>query len=168
MKKEIWKSVVGFEGIYEVSNSGIIKSLKFNKQKNLKPIECQGYKTVILSKNGKKYIFGIHRLVAMAFIPNPYNKKQVNHINEIKHDNNVNNLEWCTPKENIHHSIKTEKFYLGNNNGGKAINAIFTDAQANEIRLDYIKEKTSIATYCRNNNYPYNTVYRIIKNISYK
>jgi hypothetical protein len=98
-----WKPVVGYEGLYEVSNKGEIKSVR--KQRLMKPIlSKRGYLRIELNKSGIGRIYSVHRLVAIAFIDNPLCKKEVNHINGIKHDNNTNNLEWCTRQENARHS----------------------------------------------------------------
>ena len=110
MKKEIWEDIKDFEGLYQVSNYGNIKSLPKNhrygskSEKILKPkSDKQGYLVVDLSKFGKVKRYRIHRLVAQEFIPNPDNKPTVNHINGIKNDNNLNNLQWATYSEqNIH------------------------------------------------------------------
>ena len=99
---EIWKSIIGYEGLYEASNLGRIRSLKYDKVRILKPgkDEC-GYLRVVLYKGGKKNFCKVHRLVAEAFIPNPYNLPEINHRNEIKSDNFVENLEWCTHCYNV-------------------------------------------------------------------
>ena len=112
--KETFKSIEGYEGMYEVSSLGRVKSLPRNgsgpyttKEIYLKPGTNGGrYKIVCLTKNKTHKMILVHRLVAKAFILNPDNKMQVNHINAIKIDNNVNNLEWCTAKENTHHAMK--------------------------------------------------------------
>lgn len=105
--KEIWKSVNGYEGLYEISNLGKVKSLKRNKI--LKANIISEYKHVTLYKNGNAKIFKIHRLVAENYIDNPNKLECVNHKDENKINNNVNNLEWCTKKYNCNYGKRNEK-----------------------------------------------------------
>ena len=106
---EIWKKINEFEGCYLVSNLGRIKSYKVSiNGKILKSNTNRlGYIYFSLTKNLCLRSFTIHRLVALAFIPNPENRPQVNHINGVKSDNRVENLEWATISENMNHAIKT-------------------------------------------------------------
>ena len=115
---EIWKPIRNFETYYLVSNLGRIKSLKrkiwngikyFDKKEIiLKPhFTKKKYLSIGLRRNNLSSGHMVHRLVAKAFIPNPLNKKTVNHINGIKDDNRVENLEWNTVKENVRHSWRT-------------------------------------------------------------
>ena len=122
--KEVWKAVTGYEGLYEVSNLGRIRSLdreveridRWSQQITLiKRQGCimdpyttlkGGYLRIGLSKNGDQKNHLIHRLVATAFIKNQENKPQINHINCVKTDNNVDNLEWNTNTENYLHSVE--------------------------------------------------------------
>ena len=112
MEQEIWKPVAGFEN-YEVSNLGRVKSLNYShtgKEKILKPFKRKdGYLQVILCRNGKVKKFSVHRLVATAFIPNPYGFEQVNHKDENKINNCVSNLEFCTPKYNTNYGNRTKR-----------------------------------------------------------
>lgn len=114
---EIWKDVEGYEGLYQVSNLGRVKSLThYIIKENYKPREVKGkiltpffdrpkgYMSVSLSKNNKIKLQRIHRLVAQAFIPNPDNLIQINHKDGNKSNNNVENLEWCSCKDNIRHA----------------------------------------------------------------
>lgn len=117
LEGEIWRDVVGYEGYYQVSNFGRVKSVTRQVSNHtgmvtLHPhilkvkLDFKGYARVYLSKNAQDKYVGIHRLVAMSFIPNIDNKPQVNHIDGNKTNNNVNNLEWCTNRENAIHAIK--------------------------------------------------------------
>lgn len=102
---EIFKDIEGYEGIYQVSNLGNVKSLRFGKEKILKPVkDGKKYLCVILYKQGKHKQYKIHRLVAQAFIPNSQNLPQINHKDEDKTNNQVNNLEWCDCQYNIDYS----------------------------------------------------------------
>lgn len=111
MKKEYWKPVVGYEGHYQVSNFGRVKSIKFGKERILKQhINIKGgYYYVCLLKNGKHKNYYVHRLVAQAFLPNPYKLPQVNHKDENKTNNNVDNLEWCTNEYNHNYGTINER-----------------------------------------------------------
>jgi hypothetical protein len=113
---EVWKDIVGYEGMYQVSNYGNVKSLErvvvrsngskmYIKEKLLnKRLNDRGYIEIKLSKNGKSGYAKLHRLVAQAFIPNPENKPQVNHKDTDKENNHVDNLEWNTHSENQKHA----------------------------------------------------------------
>lgn len=114
-EKEQWKDIDGYEGYYQISNLGRVKSLErkvvgyYGADRTLKERikslqKSDGYLTVSLSKNGKNKRYKIHRLLAKAFIPNPENKKCINHKNGIKTDNRIENLEWVTRKENLQHA----------------------------------------------------------------
>lgn len=119
LQSEEWLPVVGYEGLYEVSNLGRVKSLgnsKSRKEKILKQQIRNGYLSVELSKKHQKTKkFFVHRLVAIAFIPNPKNKETVNHENGDKLENRLENLNWMTRKENIAHAYETGLIKKNNN-----------------------------------------------------
>lgn len=121
MKKEIWKDILGYEGLYQVSNFGRVKSLKFGKERILKLTKDKdGYLIVNLYKNNKSKTFKVHRLVAEAFIPNPDNLPQVNHKDEDKSNNIVSNLEWCDVKYNQNYGTRNKRIGKSNTNGKRS------------------------------------------------
>jgi predicted XRE-type DNA-binding protein len=149
---EIWKDIKGFEGIYQVSNQGKVKSLErktFNngtktvnkiKEKILKkPLDKNGYVRYCFFKDNQRFSLIEHRLVAIAFIPNPGNKPQINHKDGVKTNNSVNNLEWVTPRENTIHAILNGlSFQVG---GEKHHMSKLTLKQVKEIFEIYKTEK---------------------------
>lgn len=149
--------VVDYEGLYEVSNIGRLKSLdkyiytrptlKGVKNKTLlkgkvmkAKLDRYGYPSIALSVNKQNKYVTIHRLVAKAFIPNPNNKPQVNHINGIKTDNRVENLEWCTALENIRHAKITGLRNNATLKGEKSNFNKLKEYQVNEIKRTYNKK----------------------------
>lgn len=114
--QEIWKDIVGYEGLYQVSNLGRIKSLAridtlgHKRKEHIMAIRTnkRGYQAVNLFK-GKEYTHKIHRLVALAFIPNPHNYPMINHKDENPSNNCVNNLEWCDAKYNSNYGTRNDK-----------------------------------------------------------
>ena len=125
---EIWKDIKGYEGLYQVSNFGNVKSLERYKknhsklqkvnEKILKATinKTNGYVYVMLMKNASEKNTRVHKLVAEAFLPNEDNKPQINHIDGNKANNKVDNLEWCTCSENVTHAYKNR---LANNDNQK-------------------------------------------------
>jgi hypothetical protein len=119
---EIWKDIINYEGLYQISNLGLVKSLKRKSggrnynESFLKHLLSNGYYKVSLSKNGKVKTFPIHRLIAIHFIDNPKNLKCVNHIDHNRLNNSLNNLEWTSYRENNSYRINRKNFtsqYLG-------------------------------------------------------
>jgi len=122
---ENWKDIEGFERLFQVSNFGRVKRLlknahakymyanKYGDERIMNGyVEKAGYVTQCLSKNDKKKLVRVHRLVALAFIPNPENKRCVNHKDCDKTNNHVSNLEWCTHAENMEHMWKNKRLCL--------------------------------------------------------
>lgn len=175
---EIWKEIKGYERCYHVSNLGRVKSIGrlsennfagtiFLEERILKHTNSHGYRSVVFSLFGKVKTMSVHRLVAQAFIPNPENKCDVNHINGIKHDNRVENLEWNTRSENCLHAFKTGLFVISKDRNCKEVinleYGIFYDSlieaaftthysakylgnvlrgkKRNKTRLEYVKNK---------------------------
>ena len=111
-----WRDIEGFEGQYMVSNTGLVKSLKGKSERIMKTRRKKiikkdgsvelGYEELVLSNKGVRTSKLVHRLVAQAFIPNPENKPEVNHLDEDKGNNSVENLEWNTHEENSNHGTK--------------------------------------------------------------
>lgn len=150
-EKEVWKDIEGYEGRYQVSDCGRVKSVsrnytakngmkRFHKGMILKPVnDYYGYHKVSL--RCEKQILKvpkIHRLVAETFLPNPENKSQVNHLNGIKTDNRLSNLEWCTPKENTQHAEETG---LRDYKGKRNPTSILNEEKVKEIRKLYSSGK---------------------------
>lgn len=130
---EIWKDIPGYEGLYQVSNLGRIKSLErdfkdklgrrwYRKESILKSNNLGGYLSVSLRKDGKTRYKSIHRLVALVFIPNPNMKLEVNHKNGLKDDNRLENLEWCDRSYNLKHAYDNN---LKHRSGKLTINEIY-------------------------------------------
>lgn len=113
MIKEIFKDIAEYENLYQISNLGNVKSLNYKhtgKEKILTPDKDRyGYFRVVLHKQGKRKKFFVHRLVASAFIENPNNYPQVNHRDEDKTNNTIQNLEFCTPKYNANYGTRNKR-----------------------------------------------------------
>lgn len=107
---EVYKDIKGYEGLYQISNLGNVKSLKTGKEKIMKPfLQRKGYYLIEIRKDNVSKTFAVHRLVAETFISNPDNLPQVNHINENKTDNRVENLEWCSVGYNNNYGTRNKR-----------------------------------------------------------
>lgn len=174
--EEIWKDIEGYEGMYQVSNKGNVKSLdrkvlKGNGQvqivigKILKPIDSgHGYNRVCLYKNGKSRAISVHSLVLETFTHKREDRKVINHINGDKKNNNLNNLEWCTSKENTAHGFKNGLMKTGE----KHHQAKLKDIQILEIRHIYAEGKLSQRELAKKFDVTQATIYRIVNNKSRK
>lgn len=151
MENEIWKPVEGYEQYYEVSTWGRVRALAiyikndgnfaggFHKHFKVRNQQTNkyGYKTIKLCKYGKCQRYTVHRLVAKAFIPTDNYENQINHIDGNKTNNNITNLEWVTPAENMKHAWDTGLINSDHTVGSKHANAKLTEAQVIEMRELY-------------------------------
>lgn len=155
---EIWKDIEGYNGKYQVSNLGRVKSLNYLRTGNeriLKPGKDKyGYLQLILCNEGKQKRFFVHRLVASAFIENPNNLSFINHKDENPLNNNVDNLEWCTPKYNSNFGTRNERMGANQKNR-KLIKCIETGIVYNSIH--HAGRETGVSYYnisrCCNGKY---------------
>ena len=171
--KEIWKDIEGYEGLYQVSNMGRVKSLERTvwcglnggcyraiPERIIKPSKDNyGYLVVNLWEDGKMKTYKVHRLVATAFIPNPNNLPVINHKNEIKNDNKVDNLEWCSVLYNNTYNDKAKK------TGKKLKGRKLSEEHIKKLRGRKLSEETirKIAEKQRNNTRTSKPVYSVDK-----
>ena len=166
MITKIWKEIKGYEGLYEISNDGFVKSLVKNKILSFNYNGCKAYKQVQLFKDGKRHTKLIHRLVAEAFIPNPNNLPEVNHKDEDTFNNAVDNLEWCTSKYNANYGTrniriaeKTSKpLYQLNKDTGEIIKEWKSAAEV-QRSLGWRKDNINFACTHNNTSYGYKWKY---------
>lgn len=140
---ETWKSIVGYEGLYEISNEGNVRSL-FQRSNRWKPgilkpqKDKDGYLQVKLCKDGKGKVMKVHRLVAQAFIPNPLNLETVNHKDENKQNNAVSNLEWLSMKDNLNYGTHNQRVAEANVNHPKKSKPVqMSDKSTGELLATY-------------------------------
>lgn len=155
---EVWKEIRGYEGIYEISNKGVVRRMSYNLSKG---VTYDGYPLVILTRAGKRSTKTIHRLVAEAFIDNPENKPAVNHKDGVKSNNALDNLEWATYSENTLHALRTGLKDKSWQDGEKNCSSKLTVEQVLDIRE---KCKTMKVAKVHRDFYPemhYNTIYGI-------
>ena len=158
---EIFKDIVDYEGLYQISNLGRVKSLKFNKEKLLKPVKRNGYHRFIFYKDYSK-TFSLHRLLMLTFKPEEYFEGAViNHIDGDKLNNNLDNLEWCTSKENSKHACGLG---LINSKGKNNKSAKLTQNEVIQIRSKYKNKHFNQRELSKNFNVTILTINRIINN----
>ena len=145
--KEIWKTINEYQE-YQVSNTGKVKSIKYGKERILKSQNVNGYKRVILFRDGKYKNMYIHQLVAEAFIQNTDNFPQVNHRNEIKTDNRVENLEFCDRKYNMNFGTRTQRASKTKSKPVRCIetNVVYPSAKEVKRQLGFVQ--SSICNCC--------------------
>jgi len=140
--QENWKDIVGYEGRYEVSDLGNIRNARTHYVRSTF-IAGRGYPHITLINNGIRKVHKVHRLVAITWIPNPENKPIVNHLDENKLNCRANNLEWCTPKENLRYS---RKLYLDRKYDGCP-----SVDQASDISSTFNETIDNLASFLLNN-----------------
>lgn len=149
---EVWKPIPGYEEYYEISSLGRVKRIKVGHGTQAGRIikeyfdKHTGYCRVALSVNSKVKDYSVHRLVAMTFLPNPEEKREVNHINGIKTDNRLENLEWATPSENRIHAYDTgliDKERISEANKGRKISEDTRKKMSEARKLYYQKLKSA-------------------------
>lgn len=150
---EIWKDIEGFNGRYQISNLGRVKSLNYNNTKQEKilvnSLSNRGYYRVSLSLEGQVKQYNVHRLVAEAFIPNPNQLPFINHIDENRTNNNVDNLEWCSVQYNNTYGTALDKRRISQNKPVRCIETqqVFESAKQAGLLLDI--NPSSISKCCR-------------------
>ena len=149
MEKEIFAPIKGYEGLYQISSYGRVKS-KYNRTKSgfiKQQKNHKGYLVVWLSKNGKDKGYLVHRLVGEAFLPNWFDDTQINHLDENKENNNIDNLEWCSNEYNHNYGTRNERAAKANTNG-KCSKKVLQFSLSGE----FIREWPS-ASECERNGY---------------
>lgn len=142
--QEEWRAVSGWEDMYEVSNLGRVRSIKKKGLIIASFVEKDGY--IVVSLKSPRFIKKLHRLVAIAFIPNPENKPQVNHIDSNRSNNYVSNLEWVTPKENTQHSLKVGRISAGEKHyAAKLNNKIVVEIRESKLKTSELAKKYNVS-----------------------
>lgn len=157
---EEWKDIKGYEGLYQISNLGRVKSLNYNKTKQEKILKAgyskEGYAFVNLCKKGKNLHITVHKLVATAFIENPNNYTEINHKDENRSNNNVKNLEWCSHLYNMNYGTgierRSQKRKIPVNQYDKLNNFIKKWASAIDVQNSIGINQSAIIACCKGKN----------------
>lgn len=163
--QEVWKDIVGLEGHYQVSSNARVRNKKTGRiLKTQVSKGTQGYEQVRFSVDKVKTTMKVHRIVAVAFVENPLNLPCVNHINSVRDDNRIENLEWCTQKHNVQHSYNSGS---NSNAGEKHPTAILNLGLVAEMRKLYA-DGMRIKDIATNYLLKYDTVWQAIKGKNWK
>ena len=180
MQSEVWRDVPGFEGHYQVSDFGSVKSLDryidhprigkiFRKGKVLKQsYASKGYKQVCLNVEGKTTTFRVHRLVAMAFLENPKDLETVNHIDGNKENNHVSNLEWCSVADNLRHASANGLMNHSSVTGSLNVNAILDEEKVYAMMNDYFLKDRIFKEIAKDYGISIATAYQAVKGSTWK
>jgi len=162
LEGEIWKDIPNYEGLYQASNLGRIKSIsrKNHKIKYQEKI-WSDYMCIAIYKNSKRLYTGVHRLVALAFIPNPENKPTVNHINAIRDDNRVENLEWFTHQEQVDDAWKVRKIVSKTGKDHKSSKRVYQYSKD----MEFIADFDSLTIASKETGYPIATIAFVCRGI---
>lgn len=168
MSKAIWKAIPGYEGLYEVSNEGIVRSV-YRYKRELKPmISNCGYQRVDLFKNKKRRQYSVHRLVATCFCEQPAGANVVNHKDENKLNNKADNLEWVTTKENNNYGNRLKKMVQSQGYKARVFNSEEMSKKASKPIIQCKKDGTPIrqwesaSAFCRENGGSVSNIRRVI------
>jgi len=167
LEGEIWCDIVGYEGLYQASNMGRIYSIKYSTimfQSTKKVSDDYICKTVKLQKDANIKGFGVHRLIALTFIPNPENKPEVDHIDNNPSNNQASNLQWATKGDQTRWAYERGRDRKG---GDKAHTAKLTNEQVKELRLKY-KNGVTYSELKKQYQISESSLSNIIKNRTYK
>lgn len=180
MQNEVWRDIWSFEGSYQVSNFGNVRSLDryiyhprmgkiFRKGKMLKQsYASKGYKQVCLNDNGRTTTFRVHRLVAMMFIENPDNLETVNHIDGNKENNHVSNLEWCSVADNLRHASVNGLMNHSSLTGSMNVNSVLDEGKVYKMMTDYFLNDRILKEIAEEYDVSIATVFQAIKGITWK
>jgi hypothetical protein len=167
--EEIWKDITDFEGLYKISNLGKIKripSIKCKKERYIAAcLNDNGYYIIRLYKNSKGKCAKLHRLIAQAFIPTVEGKTFINHINGIKTDNRIENLEWCTKAENSQHAIKMGLHKI---QGSKHFAAKLDEEKVLSLRREYKERKMKVVDLQRKYGISKSAFHQIVNRVRWR